>query len=75
MPEPKTRQAALPFWPAGPFAVAALIVLTLVGLYLFGWFTAAWVLTIFLIAFPVLYAIAAIAWVEISTRIRRHKRD
>lgn len=72
MPEPKTRQGVLAYW---PFAVAALIVLTLVSLYLLGWFTAAWVLAIFLIALPVLYAIAAIAWVEISTRIERRKRD
>lgn len=70
MPEPQTPHGLLSYW---PFLLAVGITLSLLGLYLLGKFTAAWVLTIFLIAFPLLYAIVAIARMEITARITRKK--
>lgn len=38
-----------------PFLLALAVVLVLVGCYLMGWATAAWLIAGLLIAFPVLY--------------------
>lgn len=72
MPEPRARHGLGAYW---PFALAAFVTLTLLGLYLVGCFTAVWALTIALIVFPLLYVIGAVAWLEIMKWIERRKQD
>lgn len=51
-----------------PLLVAAAATLALLVLYQLGWYRSAWVLTIGMICFPVLYTVPAIIWLELSKR-------
>ncbi len=51
-----------------PFLLAAVLAGALVTLYLMGWYGAAWVLTVLMIAFPLLYVLVAIVWIELRKR-------
>lgn len=53
-----------------PFVLAALLAGTLVALYLLEWYAVAWALVAVMIAFPLLYVLAAIAWLEWEKRRR-----